>query len=76
MADLKNVLLGLFALLALVDARPAFPGKILDRASDTRPSYDYVIVGGGLSGLVVANRLSEHRSKSFKSRTRFVNWDS
>jgi hypothetical protein len=23
------------------------------------PSYDYVVVGGGISGLVVANRLTE-----------------
>ena len=27
--------------------------------SSLLPSYDYVIVGGGVSGLTVANRLSE-----------------
>lgn len=28
-------------------------------ATELLPKYDYIIVGGGLSGLVVGNRLSE-----------------
>jgi ribulose 1,5-bisphosphate synthetase/thiazole synthase len=57
---LKNIFFNLFNLLGFVNAREAFPGRIFDRVSDIIQSYDYVIVGGGLSGLVVANRLSEH----------------
>ena len=34
------------------------PVDIEARASDT---YDYVIVGGGVTGLIVANRLTEDK---------------
>jgi hypothetical protein len=52
-------------LLSMVAALPSsrlgvkLPGVNLEveaRASDT---YDYVIVGGGVTGLIVANRLTE-----------------
>lgn len=54
------------ALIALVSgqaqlaiAAPAAAKFAKRNATDLHDSYDYVIVGGGLSGLVVANRLTE-----------------
>lgn len=32
----------------------------IDNVSQLRASYDYVVIGGGTSGLVVANRLTEN----------------
>jgi cation diffusion facilitator CzcD-associated flavoprotein CzcO len=40
-----------------------FQGQILTSDSQLLPTYDYVIVGAGVSGLTVANRLSENPSK-------------
>ncbi|CAK1367885.1 unnamed protein product [Cercospora beticola] len=44
--------------LVILTVVSASPGTTLE-ASDLRPSYDYIIAGGGTSGLVVANRLTE-----------------
>ncbi|KAK7425566.1 hypothetical protein QQZ08_008007 [Neonectria magnoliae] len=41
-------------------ASPYFPGQYKKSAQQLLTSYDYVVVGGGASGLTVANRLSEN----------------
>lgn len=45
-------------------ASPAFPGQYKTRAQQLLTAYDYVVVGGGASGLTVANRLSENPGRA------------
>lgn len=40
-------------------AHSLFNGRLVNRADELLGEYDYVVVGGGASGLTVANRLSE-----------------
>ena len=40
-------------------------GLVPTLAAATPASYDYVIVGGGVTGLVVANRLTEDKNGTF-----------
>ncbi|OBR09356.1 Glucose oxidase [Colletotrichum higginsianum IMI 349063] len=49
--------------------------KILPRAMDVKAEYDYIIVGGGTSGLTVADRLTESGERKFFHRKRLESFE-
>lgn len=38
---------------------------VIDDVSDLQTQYDYIVIGGGTSGLTVANRLTENPKSRF-----------
>ena len=53
-------LLPLLPLLAALPLSSAISGLLTDPTIVDNQSFDYVIIGAGLGGMVVANRLSEN----------------
>lgn len=66
-SDMSFLLSGLFYLSSFVPRilDPSTPGRNNGEADVGGRSFDYIVVGGGLTGLTVANRLSEDASREF-----------
>jgi hypothetical protein len=58
---------GLFYLASFVPRilDPSTPGTNTGEPDIGGQSFDYIVVGGGLTGLTVANRLSEDSSRKY-----------
>jgi hypothetical protein len=65
---ITSLVLSVVAFPALVAGNASYHGRIITRSSDLAASYDFIVVGGGTSGLVVASRLTEDESKPIAMR--------
>lgn len=54
-----KLLLPIWGLLSLVTVRPKSYARGISHRSELRDVYDFVVIGGGTSGLTVADRLTE-----------------
>lgn len=64
------LLVGLLLEATYCFARPQH-AQVVGRDAKLKDTYDFVIVGGGTSGLTVADRLTENPDSKFPSRVAF-----
>jgi hypothetical protein len=67
MPGLSSYLVSALSLASVALASPIAKAQLVGRDTSLLASYDYVIVGGGTSGLIVADRLTENSSSQFSS---------
>ncbi len=72
-SKLTLAVVGLLNLVGSVEAynpaaRSISRTTIVERAEELLPEYDYIIVGGGTSGLTVADRLTENGKRMLTTR--------
>lgn len=62
-------LISILLLLGISSSLPAVQrARVVGRDTALNPSYDFVIIGGGTSGLTVADRLTENPESQFDLR--------
>lgn len=66
------LLLGSFVVCSPIDL--AERALLVDKLANLQKDYDYVIIGGGTSGLTVANRLTENPKSTTTSSAPEAFW--
>ena len=66
LASIVSIVLAITTVNGLPLAQNA---RVVGRDTEIKPAYDFVVVGGGASGLTVADRLTENPEGEFRPKS-------